>query len=124
MKTPVLVLILTVVAAALPSGAPSAQDYAIHTFKCPNLTSLKLNWPNKIETQPTDFPIAPNFDNQTWHPQFKESAVNVDANTVQCLYSLAPATYLQAPYIYKVHRKIISCTGQPGPTIECRLQKN
>jgi hypothetical protein len=46
----------------------------------------------------------------------------VDANTVQCLYKI-PQTVFQAPYVYKVHRKIIGCTGQPGPSVECKLKK-
>lgn len=122
MKILAPVLILLVLAVALPS-APSAEEYAVHTFKCPPTTTFKANWKNKIETQPTDFPLSPSYENLTHSASFKESAVNVGANTVQCLYVLS-GTAIQAPYIYKVHRPIVGCTGQPGPTIECRLKPN
>jgi hypothetical protein len=112
-----------VLATAVPGGAPWAQEYVVHVFKCPNTTTVRLNWKNKIETQPTDFPLLPSYENLQHAAHFKESAVNVSANTVQCLY-VVPQTVLQAPYVYKVHRKIIGCTGTPGPTIECRLKKD
>ena len=118
-----IVLSLVVLAVTLPGGVVSAQEYAVHTFKCPATTSVKLNWKNKIETQPTDFPVSPSYENLTQSAAFRESAVNVGENTVQCLYVI-PQTVFQAPYVYKVHRKIISCTGQPGPTITCNLKPN
>jgi hypothetical protein len=117
------VLSLVVLAVAFPSGAPSAQEFVLHTFKCPPHVTYKVNWQNKIETQPTDFPLSSSYENLTHTAPFKDSAVNVSANTVQCRY-VSSDGHPQAPYIYKVHRKIISCTGHPAATFECKLQKN
>jgi hypothetical protein len=122
MKTLAFVLGLAVLAVALPSGAPSAEEYVVHIFKCPPQTTVKFNWKNKIDTQPTDFPVVPDFDNVTHYAQFKESAVNLGANTVQCLYHMT-GNY-QVPYLYKVHRKIIYCEGVPSANISCRLKKD
>ena len=105
------------------SRAATAQEYVVHTFKCPPSTTVRLNWRNKIETQPTDFPVLPSYENLQHSASFKDSAVNVAENTVTCTYQV-PQTVFQAPYTYKVHRKIISCTGQPSATIECKLKPN
>jgi hypothetical protein len=123
MRTLAIVLFLAVLAVALPSGAPSAQEYVVHTFKCPPSTTVKLNWKNKIETQPTNFPVSPSYENLTQSAQFRESAANLSANTVQCLYVI-PQTVFQAPYVYKVHRKILSCTGMPAAEFTCNLKKD
>jgi hypothetical protein len=107
----------------LPAGRPSAQEYVVHTFKCPPSTTVKLNWKNKIETQPTHFPVSPSYENLTQPAQFKESAANVAENTVSCLYVI-PQTVFQAPYVYKVHRKILSCSGMPAAEFRCNLKKD
>ncbi len=116
-------LSLVVLAVAVPSSAPSAQESVGHIFKCPPQIGVKANWKNKIETQPTDFPLSPSYENLTHSAPFKESSVDLGGNTVRCVYVLAQSQ-IQAPYVYKVHRKIISCTGQPGPTIDCKLKKD
>ena len=123
MKMLAIVLGLVVLAVMLPGGAPSAQETVVHTFKCPETTTVKLNWKNKIETQPTDFPVSPSYENLTQPAQFRDSAVNVGENTVSCRYAIAQ-TELQAPYVYKVHRKIISCSGMPAAVFTCNLKPN
>ena len=115
------------VAGALPSGpAAAADEYVVHKFTCPEITHARLNWANKISANP-DFPVAKEYENLRHSAKFTESSVNVAENTVRCLYVI-PQTVLQAPYIYKVHRKILSCTGQgPAPggrEITCNLKKN
>ena len=93
------------------------------TFKCPDLTHVRLNWTNKIYANP-DFPVSPSYENLRHSASFREeSSVNVAANTVSCLYVI-PQTVFQAPYVYKVHRKILSCTGQPAQEIKCNLKKD
>jgi hypothetical protein len=123
MRRVTVVVALVAFALAAPGGAPSAQESVGHIFRCPPQIMVKANWKNKIETQPTDFPLASAYENLAHSAPFKESSVNVGANTVQCVYVLAQSA-IQAPYVYKVHRKIISCTGQPGPTIDCKLKKD
>jgi len=96
-------------------------------FKCPQSTTVKFNWANKIQANP-DFPLSPSYENLTRSARFTGSVVYTDSNELVCLYvvSQAPtgwAWLLTAPYVYKVPRKIVSCTGQPGPQITCKLKK-
>ncbi|MBI2155619.1 MAG: hypothetical protein HYU26_01725 [Candidatus Rokubacteria bacterium] len=123
MKALTFALVLCGLAAALASGpASAADDYVVHTFKCPDLTHVRLNWTNKISANP-DFPVAKEYENLRHSAKFKESAVSVSDNTVRCLYVLGD-TVFQAPYVYKVHRKILGCTGQPGKEMKCNLKKD
>ncbi|OGK94263.1 MAG: hypothetical protein A2W08_14845 [Candidatus Rokubacteria bacterium RBG_16_73_20] len=117
-----LLLGAAVLAAPAEHPAAAADEYVVHKFKCPNITTVKLNWANKINANP-DFPVSKSYENLTHSAGFKASSVNVAENTVGCLYVI-PQTVFQAPYVYKVQRKILSCTGQPGPEITCNLKKN
>jgi hypothetical protein len=117
-----LVLVGLVVAAFPAARATAADEYVVHKFKCPSITTVKLNWANKISANP-DFPVSKSYENLTHSAQFTTSSVNLAENTVGCLYVI-PQTVFQAPYVYKVHRKILSCTGQPGPEITCHLKKD
>lgn len=123
MRLAAIVLMLFLLAVALPTGALSAEEYVVHTFKCPPYVSYRVNWQNEIDTQPTNFPLSPSYENLKHTAPFKDSAVNVDANTVQCRY-VSSDGHPQAPYIYKVHRKILSCQGTPSATIICNLKPN
>ena len=123
MKMLAMLLILVVLAVALPSGvASAADDYVVHTFKCPQSTTVKFNWANKVQANP-DFPLSPGHDNLGRFAEFAKSAVILANNTVQCQYNVPPLQEnFLAWYIYKVPRKILSCTGQPGRHITCKLK--
>jgi len=81
-------------------------------FKCPDHTRVRLTWEEDFWAE-----------NLAYQAPFTKSEVNESNNTVACVYrfqNVSPPAY----YFYKVPSKIISCTGQPGAVIKCKLKKD
>lgn len=107
------------VLALMQDSAYAADEYAVHVFKCPPSVNVKFNWQNKIQANP-EFGLAGGADGRV--ANFKGSAVQMGINSISCVYSIDKEGAMAGGYIYKVKRKIINCTGQPGPEVKCNLK--
>lgn len=113
-----LVLAVAVLVGLWPTASPAVDEYVMSRIECPQATSVKLNWSNKIGADPA-FTIG-DEGHQLGVP-FKVSSVA--GQVITCRYESATNPGLKAHYQYDVKRQILGCTGAGQRVLQCKLKK-
>jgi hypothetical protein len=114
-----LVLAVAVVVGFLPTRATAVDEYVMSRIECPQSTTVKLNWSNKIGSEPS-FSIGD--EGQELGVPFKTSSVS--GQIITCRYETPTNPALRAHYRYDVKRQILGCTSSAGKRVlECKLKK-
>jgi hypothetical protein len=117
-KVSIYALLLGIALAGGISTGAEAQDYVVHTFRCPDNVSVRTNYERKIGSDPS-FSLEGNRSLTA-----RLSSSGWEGQNVYCSYrfTIGGVTH-SVRYGYTVKRKILSCKGSSSPRFfTCNLK--
>ena len=111
-------LAMVLVAVVGSHGAVGAKDDLVqHTFRCPGAVDYRINWQDKISSDPT-FTVGSSAEKETHRASLR--LMERRGQEIVCRYFTTPT--ISATYHYRVERQIISCRSAGSGVMQCDLK--